>query len=250
MQALQRLLPQAHFVYFGDTARVPYGNRSAQTVLRYCRENTRALLAQDIHLLVIACHTASALALDTLKQEFSLPIVGVVEGGVSCALSHSRTQRIAILGTTGTIQSGVYQEKIKKLSPHTAVFPLACPLFVPLVEEQWLNHLATRLIVKEYLAPLKDKEIDTVLLGCTHYPLLRHLIQEEMGEGVAIVDSAATCAAQVSALISSSSIPHPSSSTPSHRYYVSDDPDRFARLGYHLFGYPIPHVELLLTGDV
>lgn len=244
MSQVMQLLPKEKLIYFGDIARIPYGNKSKETIIRYSIENTVTLLDQEIKLLIVACNTATALALDKLKDLFKLPIIGVIEPGAKKAVEVSHNHRIAVLGTQATIQSGAYQEAIKKMVPHSEVFPIACPLFVHLVEEQWLDHPATRLIVKEYLHPLKGKGIDTILLGCTHYPFLSKLIQEEMGNNIAIVDSASTCAEQVAAILQEKSLLS-TALQGEHRYYSSDDPEKFRALGEKLFRFPISNVELL-----
>jgi glutamate racemase len=244
MQQLMHALPKERLIYFGDTARVPYGNKSRNTVVRYSIENTICLLERNIKLLVVACNTASSLALPKLRQLFSIPIVGVIEPGAQKAVAVTRHQRIAVLGTKGTIQSGAYQAAIHKLAPHATVLPIACPLFVPLVEEQWLQHSATHLIVQEYLRPLKLQAIDTVLLGCTHYPLLSPLIQQEVGIDVQLVDSASTCAEQVKLLLQQQQLLSPILQG-QHQYFVSDDPEKFRTLAERLFGHPLEAVELL-----
>lgn len=244
MQQLMRILPHERLIYFGDTARVPYGNKSRQTIIRYSIENTICLLEKNIKLLVVACNTASALALPKLRQFFHLPIVGVIEAGAEKAVAVTRNQRIAVLGTRGTIQSGAYQAAIHKLAPQATILPIACPLFVPLVEEQWLSHPATQLIVQEYLRPIREHHVDTVLLGCTHYPLLGPLIQKEVGEEVALVDSASTCAHQVEQLLHQQQL-FASHLQGEHQYYVSDDPEKFRALAEHLFGHNLRNVELL-----
>jgi glutamate racemase len=244
MQQLIQTLPHERFIYVGDTARVPYGNKSRHTIVRYSIENTICLLEKNIKLLVVACNTASALALSKLRQLFNIPIVGVIEPGAERAVAVTRNQRIAVLGTKGTIQSGAYQAAIQKLAPHATVVPIACPLFVPLIEEQWLHHPATQLIVQEYLKPLCTQDIDTVLLGCTHYPLLSSFIQQEVGEGVKLVDSASTCANQVVTLLRQHQLLSPILQG-QHQYYVSDDPEKFRLLGERLFDYPLEIVELI-----
>jgi glutamate racemase len=245
MRQIMRLLPHERLIYFGDTARVPYGNKGSRTIVRYSIENTITLLEKNIKLLVVACNTATALALSKLRQLFKLPIIGVIEPGARSAVAVSRNQRIAVLGTTGTIQSGAYQAAIRKLAPQATIIPIACPLFVHLVEEQWLDHPATRLIVREYLRPLQEEDVDTVLLGCTHYPLLSEIIQQEMRGNVAIVDSASTCAEQVAALLQNSNLLSPILQG-EHCYYSSDDPEKFRILGEKLFNCPLGNVELLL----
>lgn len=244
MQELMRVLPHERLIYFGDTARVPYGNKSPETVVRYSIENTICLLERNIKLLVVACNTASAHALAKLRQLFNIPIIGVIEPGAEKAVAVSHNQRIAVLGTKGTIQSGAYQEAILKRAPHAVIFPIACPLFVPLVEEQWLHHPASTLIVREYLQPLRDQQIDTLLLGCTHYPLLKTLIQQEMGDRVTLVDSASTCVEQVAQLLQQSQALANTFQGKPH-YYTSDDPDKFRLLGERLFGHQLDKVEFL-----
>lgn len=249
MQQLIHMLPNERLIYFGDTARVPYGNKSRKTIIRYSIENTICLLEKNIKLLVVACNTASALALPKLRQLFQLPIVGVIEAGAEKAVAVTRNQRIAVLGTKGTILSGAYQAAIRKLAPQAFILPIACPLFVPLVEEQWLQHPATRLIVQEYLAPLLLQEIDTVLLGCTHYPLLTPLIQQTVGENVVLVDSASTCALQVAQLLKQGQILAPILQG-RHQYYVSDDPEKFRSLAERLFNHSLETVEMLSSENL
>lgn len=244
MQQLMHTLPHERFIYFGDTARVPYGNKSSQTVIRYSIENTICLLEKNIKLLIIACNTVSAFALPKLRQLFNLPIIGVIDAGAEKAAAITRNRRIAVLGTKGTIQSGAYQTAIRKLIPQAFVLPIACPLFVPLVEERWLDHPATYLIVQEYLRPIHEQEIDTVLLGCTHYPLLSSLIQQELGKEVSLVDSASTCAHQVAHLLKRHQLLSPVMQG-QHQYYVSDDPEKFRSLAERLFDHSPVAVELL-----
>ncbi len=244
MQQIMHLLPHERLIYFGDTARVPYGNKSSQTIVRYSIENTICLLEKNIKLLVVACNTASAFALPKLRRLFNLPIVGVIEAGAEKAVQVSHNQFIAVLGTKGTIQSGVYQAAIRKLAPQATLIPIACPLFVPLVEEHWLQHPATCLIIQEYLHPLRNQEVDTVLLGCTHYPLLSSLIQQEVGGKVSLVDSASTCAHQVAYLLKQHQLLSPILQG-QHQYYVSDDPEKFLSLAERLFGHSIQRVDRL-----
>lgn len=234
-QQIMRRLPRERLIYFGDTARIPYGNKSQETIIRYSIENTICLLEKNIKLLVVACNTASALALPKLRRLFNIPILGVIEPGAEKAVSVTRSQRIAILGTKGTIQSGAYQSVIQNLLPEAVIFSIACPLFVPLVEEHWLDHSATHLIIQDYLRPFRHEGIDTVLLGCTHYPLLKQALQQEMGNNVTIVDSASTCAEHVENLLRAHDL-MAETIAGSHEYYASDDPEKFRLLGERLFG--------------
>lgn len=245
MQQLLKELPQEQFIYFGDTARVPYGGKSPETIIRYSIENTIFLMQQSIKMLVIACNTVSAHALNKLQQIFNIPVVDVIEPGAHKAVKVTRNGRIAVLGTRATILSGAYQRAILEKNNRAEIIPIACPLFVPLVEECFLSHQATRMIIKEYLAPLKQANVDTLLLGCTHYPLLRDLIAEEIGPGVTIVDSAHTCSERVAEQLKKHQIINQSRSSLGHKYFVSDDPEKFKSLGKHFLGIAIDHVELV-----
>lgn len=242
LQALVRALPHEHFIYFGDTARLPYGEKSREAIVRFSVENARFLLEKDIKMLVVACNTATAYALEELRRHFDIPIVGVVQPGAEKALQATRTGRIAVLGTKGTIQSQVYQKVLAEKAPQAFVLPVACPLLVPLVEENYRDHPATRLIVDDYLKPLREEKIDTVLLGCTHYPLLKHLIAHSLGPDVAIVDSADACAENVAGLLSAHQLHSGSPAMPSPQYFVSDDPQKFQRLATALLNLPIAHI--------
>lgn len=239
MRQLMQKLPHESLVYLGDTARIPYGNKSAETIVRYSIENTFFLMEKNIKLLVVACNTASAFAIPKLRQIFNIPVVGVIEPGAEKAIQSTRNQRIAIIGTHGTIQSKAYQQEIKRLLPQAEVIAHACPLFVPLVEEKFMHHPAAELIVREYLMPLKSQQVDTLLLGCTHYPFLETLIQQEMGSGVSLIDPATTCAEKVATLLQQLGLTNPSTNSPDYRYYVSDDPHKFQELSEKLFGYSV-----------
>ncbi|SPJ31954.1 glutamate racemase [Candidatus Protochlamydia amoebophila] len=243
MREMIRLLPQENLLYLGDTARVPYGNKSAATIIRYSIENAIFLLEKQIKVLVVACNTASALALPKLKQLFHLPIIGVIEPGAKLAAATTRNKRIAVLGTKGTIESGAYQSAIHQLIPDAIIFPIACPLLVSLVEEGFLYHSASKLIIQEYLKNLEKADVDTILLGCTHYPLLKPLIEEIMGSSVTIIDSALTCAQTVKKLLESHQLVN-SNQHAIHQYFVTDDPEKFRQLGEYLFQSPLPLVEL------
>lgn len=244
MRQIMRALPGQPIVYFGDTARVPYGNKSPDTITRYSIENVNFLMSHHIKLLVIACNTASSCSEEKLRELFDIPIVGVIEPASNKAVKATINGRIAVLGTRATIQSGAYQRAIHRQLPGAIVTALACPLFVPLVEERFISHAAASLIVKEYLAPLHKQQCDTVVLGCTHYPLLRTLIENELGRHVTIVDSAVTCAEQVAELLGTAQSHCPSSTTPQYQYFVSDDPDKCRAIGRDFLGIPLDGVRL------
>lgn len=231
LNAVHELLPKEKLVYFADTARLPYGDKSAETVLRYSIENSIFLMEHWVKILVIACNTASSVAADKLRQLFNIPVVGVIEPGAKRAVSVSKNGRIAVLGTRGTIQSGAYQREILKLDAQSHVETLACPLFVPLIEEGLHDHAATRLIVQEYLKPLQSSGVDTILLGCTHYLALADLIRETLDREVEIVDSASTCAEHVSWVLKEKELATLSKESATPLYYASDNPEKFRRLG-------------------
>lgn len=249
MQQLSRTMPQERIVYLGDTARVPYGDKSPEAILRYSLDNTMFLMEKGIKLLVIACNTASAHAAAKVRRFFKIPVVDVVEAGVAQTVKEAKSKRIAVLGTRATIHSGVYKNEILKQLPDAHVAMLACPLFVPLVEEQFIDHPATRLIIKDYLEPLKVQRIEALLLACTHYPLLAHLIKEELGHDVAIIDAAAACAEQVAAILGHDPL-LPASGRGEHKFYVSDDPAKFKRLAEQFLGHGMICVEKVHLGGI
>lgn len=242
MRQIMRILPAEQLIYYGDTARIPYGNKSGQTIIRYMEENTHFLLSKGIKALVIACNTATAFSLSAISKLSQIPILGVIEPGAEQAALATQNQRIAVLGTRGTILSGAYQEALRKAAPQSTLYPVACPLFVPLIEEQWLDHPATRLIIEEYLRPLRSHQVDTAILGCTHYPLLYSLIQNELGNGVKVIDSAIACANRLAAELKRNNL-LALSLQGEHQYYVSDDPEKFRFLAEYLFGHPIANVS-------
>jgi glutamate racemase len=238
-RALLEALPGADTVYLGDTARVPYGTKSAETVTLYSLRNARVLFERGIDLLVVACNTASAVALPALRAALPVPVLGVVEPGARAAVRATATGRIGVIGTAGTIASGAYQAAIQALRPGAVVVARACPLLVPLAEEGWTDPAdeLVRGVVRRYLAPLASQRIDTLVLGCTHYPLLRAAIAAEL-PGVRLVDSAETVAAEVRALLP----PQPGSSA-SHRFLVTDTPERFLAVAGRFLGRPVEAAE-------
>lgn len=195
-RAILDLLPHERIVYFGDTARVPYGAKSKATILRFAEENTRFLLSHDVKCVVVACNTATAIALPHLKAMFRVPVIGVVEPGASCAVRATANRKVGVIGTVRTVASGAYTAAIRALDPAVEVIDRACPLFVPLIEEGWIDREATRLVVREYLDPLVARGIDTLVMGCTHYPLIAPLIGS-CYDGLQLVDSAVSTAEEV-----------------------------------------------------
>lgn len=235
VNALKKELPFENIIYFGDTARVPYGSKSGCTIIRYSLENTLFLLEHQIKMLIVACNTASAYAVEKLRTTFLLPIVDMITPAVEKALQVSKGKRIAVLGTKGTIASEAYQKAFFARSPDINIFPIASPLLVPLIEEGYQHHPITKIALKEYLEPIKRLKIDTLLLGCTHYPLLMQEIQEVVGEQVTLVDSASACVTHVKKQLDQHKLGVAHQNDPNHQFFVSDDPDTFDRLGAHFF---------------
>ncbi len=236
LREIFRTLPQEDTIYFGDTARVPYGTKSPETVTRYSHEITSFLVRRDIKLLVVACNTASAVALNSLKRQFPIPVVGVIEPGARRAVEVSRSGRIGVIGTSGTIKSSAYTRAIKRLNPEAEVLTRACPLFVPLAEEGWTDNQVARLTAQSYLNELKEAGVDTLVLGCTHYPLLKAIIAETMGPAVTLVDSAEETARTVADILAKKKLLRPPTEKGNHHYYVSDIPAGFIRVGNRFLG--------------
>ena len=250
LREVARQLPRESTLYFGDTARVPYGSKSQDVIVRFSLEIAEFLTREKIKMLVVACNTASAFALNALRAKFSIPIIGVIEPGAQAALAASRTKRIGVIGTEGTIESRAYTEAIHKLESSTEVFGQACPLIVPLVEEGWLEKPVAREIVKEYLIPLLAQNIDTLVLGCTHYPLLKNLLAEVSGPRVALIDSAEETARRVGAELARLKLAAPAGSDKAQRrFYVSDSPARFARTGARFLGEAVDDVQWVDIGE-
>lgn len=243
LKAIREFLPEQGVIYFGDTARVPYGMKSRETVIRYSQEISQFLLSQDIKMLVIACNTASTYASDLLRKELPIPVVDVVNPLVEEIAGFASIRHIAVLGTQATILSGVYQKKLSHCLPQAQISSVACPLFVPLVEEHFQNHQVADLIVHEYLQQFKLNPVDTVILGCTHYPLMNAPIRNFFGPDVRIVDSAAACAREIKGVIQSIGTQKNLSNNAKLKYFVSDDPEKFKRLGEQFLGVEIGPVE-------
>ncbi len=249
VRELERQLPHESLIYFGDTARVPYGNKSPETVRRFSREILDFLLSRDVKLVVVACNTATAHALTELQRVSPVPVEGVIEPGARAAVGATKTGRIGIIGTAGTVASGAYERAIKDADGKVVVTSRACPLFVPLVEEGWLDHPATRLIAQEYLAPLESHHIDTLVLGCTHYPLLKPLLADVLGPAVALIDSAEQTAAAVGRELAASTLRAPAAQEGHVHFVVSDDPQRFVKVGRRFLGERVKDVEVRVMGD-
>jgi glutamate racemase len=225
------LLPYENIIYFGDTARYPYGPRSKEIVKKFSFQNVNFLLSQKVKFIVVACNTASALALEELRKSYDIPMIGVVEPGASAAVKATRNGKIGVIGTVGTIHSGAYQKAIHRLASQLKVYAIPCPLFVSLAEEGYINKKATRLISQEYLNPLVKKGVDTLVLGCTHYPLLKNVISQTIGEKVKLIDSAEEIAKEVKNFLKRRGILKTTNGKAFRTFYVSDIPDRFIEVG-------------------
>lgn len=248
VRELRRQLPAERIVYFGDTARVPYGPKSPETVRRYSREIAEFLLTRGVKAIVVACNTATAHALPTLEAELPVPVIGVVGPGARAAVRTHAVGAIGVIGTAGTVRSGAYERAIAAIAPDANVTARACPLLVPFVEEGWIDHPATRLVAEEYLAPFRADAVDTLVLGCTHYPLLKHVIGGVLGPGVRLVDSAEETAAETRAVLHARGLATAHDQTGSAQYIVSDAADHFARTARHFLGATLHHVETFTLG--
>ena len=238
---IMRNLPSEKIVYFGDTARVPYGSKSKETVIRYPRQIIRFLQEQQVKAIVVACNTASAFALDTVRDEFDIPIIGVIESGAKVAAARTRNKRVGIIGTVGTVGSGIHAQYLKKLDPGITVFGKACPLFVPLVEEGWLHDPVTVEVASRYLKELQDKDVDTLILGCTHYPLIRSTIRQVMGEEVCLVNPAYETALELGKLLEEQGLSSTGTEQKEfpYRFYVSDLADEFKEFANSILPYDV-----------
>jgi len=231
VRRLLEVLPEYRVTYFGDTARVPYGNKSVETVTRYAFEDSEFLLRQGAKLIVVACNTASAVALDALRERLQVPVIGVIEPAVRAAVAASASGRIGVIGTRATIASGIYERTIAAMRPEATVVAEPAPLLVPLVEEGWLDQPETPAILRAYLAPLLARRVDTIILGCTHYPVLRDTIARLVGDEVALVDSAQETAVETRALIMrDQSLRESLERSPDHLFFVSDITPHFAEV--------------------
>jgi glutamate racemase len=244
-RAIRSQLPSEKIIYLGDTARIPYGTRSPATVLRYAHQDAAFLVKQNLKLLVIACNTISSIALDSLKATFPLPILGVIEPGARRAARVTRNKRVGVIATEATVESGAYVKAIQAIDAQIEVCSQPCPLFVALAEEGWHHHEATRLIAREYLAPLQAADIDTLVLGCTHYPLLRDTIQAAIGDQVTLIDSGECVADEVKSLLkldAERSDQPPVQGSQDDIFYVTDSGRRFRRICDLFLGEPIQHL--------
>ena len=244
-RAVMERLPRESILYFGDTARVPYGVKSPDTVRRFAMQIAEFLLARHVKMLIIACNTMAAVAFDAVRDLSPVPVLEVIDAGARTAVSRTLNRRIGIIGTPSTIASGAYLEAIQR-HDDTGMFLVtqACPLFVPLVEEGWLDHPVTRLTAFEYLTPLLAQNIDTLVLGCTHYPLLKPLLSSVMGQGVRLVDSAEAVSERAQGLLKGLEMENPGDEEPEHVFHVTDVPQRFREVGERFLGRALGQVRV------
>ncbi|MDF2672381.1 MAG: glutamate racemase [Clostridiales bacterium] len=231
VKEVMKILPGEDIYYFGDTARVPYGNKSPETITKFSFQNTRFLIDKDVKAIVIACNTASAFSIDSVKDNFSIPVLGVIEPGAYAAARETKSGKIGIIGTEGTIASRAYEKAIKKLLPNAEILGCPCPLFVPLVEEGWAGSKVSYLVAEEYLEPLKRAGVDTLVMGCTHYPLLKKVVRDVMGPDVALINPAEETAIDLMKVLAQHNLQSELKDRSHYKYYVSDNPDKFSKVG-------------------
>jgi len=248
LKEIIRGLPNEKTIYLGDTARVPYGIRSPETVIRYSFENTKFLLTKDIKILVVACNTASSVSLDSVKKQTDIPVIGVIEPGAKAAVMATKNKKIGVIGTEATVRSSSYTKAIKAIDREVEVFGLACPLFVPLVEEGWTEGTIATMIAEKYLDGIKGRGIDTVVLGCTHYPLLKQVITDVMEEGVKLIDSAIETSREIESILEALDLKTEEKGVQSREFYVTDSPERFLKVGEQFLGQRIEHIVKIALG--
>ena len=236
-------LPGESIIYFGDTARVPYGTKSNSTVIEYSLQDAKFLINKNVKMIVVACNTASSVALNALRENFDVPIIGMINPGVKMALEFSQNKKIGVIGTYATTNNKAYSNELLKRASDINIMEKPCPLFVPLAEEGWIDHKATELIAEEYLKDLIAAGIDTLILGCTHYPILSGIIQKVMGNNVTLIDSGTAAAREVEEYLTGSGLRNVSGSGVYHEYYVSDVPTKFIEVAERFLGRPVENIQ-------
>ncbi len=245
VREIRRRLPHESIVYFGDIARLPYGIKSKEQILSFSIQNTLFLLKKKVKALVVACNSSSSAAYPFLKNHFYLPVVDVIVPAAEAACRATRTGRVGVIATQATVESGAYERALKKIDRHLKLTAAACPLFLPLVEEGWLNGKITGKIIEQYLEPLKEKKIDTLILGCTHYPMLRHAIQKVVGKGVTLIDSALPTVEKLGVFLEKEELTNKSKNSGRLQIFVSDLPRNFIKVGERFLGEKLHHVEVV-----
>ncbi len=248
-KAIMDQLPNEKIIYFGDLVHLPYGNKSAKAIKEFSLENTRFLLNKNVKMIVVACNSASSIALEEIKEVSDIPVLGVVNPGAENAVNNSKTLNIGVIGTTRTISSGAYEKAIHKLRPEAKVFEKSTPLLVPLIEENWIDKQATRLVIREYVDYFKNgKNIDSLVLGCTHYPLIKKVIEQEIS-GVEVIDSANATAIKVKDILVNSGLNATEKPEKEHEYFVNDITEGFKHLAYRIIGKEIKIVNISEIGE-
>jgi glutamate racemase len=249
-RCVMELLPQENTIYFGDTARVPYGSKSAETVTLYSLQAAAFLESLGVKLIIIACNTASAVALESVQQASSVPVIGVISPGAGAAIAATTSGIVGVIATEGAIRSNAYQNALVAADPHVQVVAQACPLFAPLAEEGYAHHPATIMMAREYLAPVLSRSIDTLIMGCTHYPLLKPSIEQVAGPHVTLIDPGIATAIEARGMLDEMGMLNGSSSLPRHEYYLSDFPHKFIEVGSRFLGHPLKHVHRLTLDEL
>ena len=244
---ISRQLPEENIVYFGDTARVPYGSKSQNTIIRFSEQIIRFLKTKQVKAIVIACNTASALALDAVRDEFDIPIMGVVIPGARAAVETTKNRKVGVVGTDATVQSGMYTKVIHEMAPDITVIEKACPLFVPLVEEGFKEHVVTREIIEYYLESMRNTDIDAMILGCTHYPLIRSKIRDYMGDRIQIVNPAYETAMDLKKMLEERGMANDGSTEQHSRYsfFVSDAAEKFRKFANTVMPFDVPTTNVV-----
>ena len=236
VRAMMKLLPHENLIYFGDTARVPYGTKSPQVVREYSKDDADFLIKKNVKIIIIACNTVSAVAIDVVQKTARVPVFGVIAPGAKSAIEKTKNKKIGIIGTNGTVNSKAYENAIKLIDKNIQSYGQACPLFVPLVEEDLIEHKATELLAKEYLFNLTVKKIDTLILGCTHYPLLKNVIDKITFNQLNIIDSGEATAFEVKDFLEKENLLNKSKMKSRLEFYVSDAPEKFTSIGEKFLG--------------
>ncbi len=245
VKQVMKLLPFESIIYFGDTARVPYGTKSRDTIIRFAIEDANFLMQHNVKAIVVACNTASSNSLDYLQSHSQIPVFGVIEPGAVIACKKTKNKKIGVIGTSATIESAAYEDKIRVYCPEARIFSRSCPLFVPFAEEGWIDKQATRLVAQEYLKEMLELGIDTLVLGCTHYPLLMNVIQSVVGNGVFLVDSAYYTAIELKTLLAKNLLLTKSKTKKEPKFFLSDKPRHFSKVGEIFLGKKIEKVTVV-----
>lgn len=245
VKELMKLMPDEDIVYFGDTARVPYGTKSSESIVRFSVDNANVLISKKVKMIVVACNSSSSYALDILREKFDVPIVGVIEPGAQKAMRITKNKKVGVIATSATVSSGKYENALISIDPSIKVVSIACPMFVPLVEEGWADQKVTKDVAEIYFEELKRKNVDAMILGCTHYPLLKKVISRVMGKKVALVDSAQEVAQEVEKILDQNNNRRRSKKKASLRIFVSDKPQSFMRIAKSFLGCHIDEISCL-----